>query len=281
MKDVSFHAGDVVFREDEMQLSMYEVRKGSVGIYLDYGTEQERQLTVLKEKQLFGEMGLLEAAPRSATAVALQDGTFLRVIDEEEFNAFFQDKPELLLQILKQLSARIRENTEKYEQVCRTLAESVKADRSGAEKSTELTRQMESIGAEAKKKPVSYAGLRSSFFAYIQEDLDAYEGKREIVRTSLLERLAVHRLSPEDMHVNPDDEFANPRVGPSDRIINEYVDEIKMMRDELWDIFPQPIVVYKMKPEGYLILNGHHRWAAALKSGLRKVRATIMNPPKE
>ena len=73
MKDVSFHAGDVVFREDEMQLSMYEVRKGSVGIYLDYGTEQERQLTVLKEKQLFGEMGLLEAAPRSATAVVLSD----------------------------------------------------------------------------------------------------------------------------------------------------------------------------------------------------------------
>ena len=161
MKDVSFHAGDVVFREGEMQLSMYEVRKGSVGIYLDYGTEQERQLTVLKEKQLFGEMGLLEAAPRSATAVALQDGTFLRVIDEEEFNAFFQDKPELLLQILKQLSARIRENTEKYEQVCRTLAESVKADRSGAEKSTELTRQMESIGAEAKKKPVSYEPPRA------------------------------------------------------------------------------------------------------------------------
>ena len=280
MKDLSFHAGDVIFREGELQLTMYEVLKGSVGIRLNYGTEREKQLTVVKEKQLFGEMGLLEAAPRSATAVALEDGTFLREISEEEFNAFFEDKPELLLQMLRQLSARIRENTEKYEEVCRALAESVRADQRGEEKSEALTRQLESIGEEAKKNQKSYAGLRSSFCAYIQEDLDAYEGKREIVRASLFERLVVRRISPDEMHVNPDDEFAKPEVGPSDRIINEYVHEIKILSNELGTIFPQPIVVYKMKPEGYMILNGHHRWAAAVKTGLGKVRAVIMNPTK-
>lgn len=278
MKALSFHAGDVIFREGELQLTMYEVLKGSVGIRLNYGTEQEKQLTVVKEKQLFGEMGLLEAAPRSATAVALEDGTFLREISEEEFNTFFEDKPELLLQMLRQLSARIRENTEKYEEVCRALAESVRADQRGEKKSEALTRQMESIGEEAKKKRSGYAGLRSSFFPYIQEDLDAYEGKREIVRASLLERLTVRRISTDDMHVNPDDEFADPDIGPNDRIINEYVQEIKAQWNSLGQVFPQPVAVYKIKPEGYLILNGHHRWAAAVKTGFGKIRAVIMNP---
>ena len=44
------------------------------------------------------------------------------------------------------------------------------------------------------------------------------------------------------------------------------------------DIFDEPVIVHKMQPDGYLILNGHHRWAAALKTGLDKIRAEIINP---
>ena len=87
-------------------------------------------------------------------------------------------------------------------------------------------------------------------------------------------------LSPKDMHVNPEDEFADPEIGPSDRIINEYMHEVQRLYMERRSLFPSPIVVYKMAKGGYLILNGHHRWAAAIKCGLKKVRATIMNPPK-
>ncbi|MBP3241914.1 MAG: ParB N-terminal domain-containing protein [Oribacterium sp.] len=32
-----------------------------------------------------------------------------------------------------------------------------------------------------------------------------------------------------------------------------------------------PIIVEKMYPDGYMILNGHHRWAAATRLGLKKV----------
>ena len=66
----------------------------------------------------------------------------------------------------------------------------------------------------------------------------------------------------------------------NDRIINEYVHEIQRLYIEHGSLFPSPIVVYKMAHGGYLILNGHHRWAASIKCGLKKVRATIMNPPK-
>ena len=124
---------------------------------------------------------------------------------------------------------------------------------------------------------VDLVGIASN---YVKEDLAAYEGRREVVRANLIERLVVRRLSPEDMHANPDDEFSDPAIGPSDRIINEYMQEIPQLYMGNDPIFQSPIVVYKMAQDGYLILNGHHRWAAAIKYGLSKVRATIMNPPK-
>ena len=279
MKTIAFSAGDVIFREGDFQLTMYDILSGSVGIYLDYDSEQKKQLTVLRANQLLGEMGLIESCPRSATAVALEDGTTLREIDEAEFLDFFRNEPERLLQILRQLSARIRENTEQYQEVCRALSAELEAERAGKEKSKALEQQLTEISkAAAKKRP--RPGLRSSFYTYVQEDLDAYEGKRDVVRVSLLERLVVRSIPPQEMHVNPDDEFADPDIGPSERIINEYAHEIPQLYMNREPIFPNPIMVYKMAAGGYLILNGHHRWAAAIKQGLKRVRAAIMNPPK-
>lgn len=280
MRTLHFSAGDVIFREGEWQLTMYEIQKGCVAIVRDQGTEREETLTLLKAGQLFGEMGLLEEAPRSASAVAREDGTEVREIGEEEFYAFYEGKPALLLRLLKQLSARIRENTEKYDAACRALADCLEADRSGTEKSPALQEKLEDIGSAAPVSRPIQTRLRSNFFAYVQEDLQAYEGKRNVVRASALERLTVRRVSPDEMHVNPDDEFCKPEVGPNDRIINEYAHEIPRFVQDMIPVFPEPIMVYKLKPEGYLILNGHHRWAAAVKTGMGKVRVAILNPTK-
>ncbi len=280
MNTIRFSAGDLIFREGDFQLTMYDIQKGSVGIYLDYDTEQKKQLTVLRENQFLGEMGLVGSAPRSATAVALEDGTVLREIGEDEFFAYFEDKPERLLQILRQMSARIRENTEAYQEVCRALFEKEEAEKAGIEKSDALNEQLNAISKAAKKRKTYYPGLRSTFYEYVKEDLAAYEGRREVVRANLIERLVVRRLSPEDMHANPDDEFSDPAIGPSDRIISEYAHQLSWLYRDNEPVFPSPIVVYKLASDGYLILNGHHRWAAAIKCGLKKVRAVIMNPPK-
>ena len=278
MRTLSFSAGDVIFREEDYELAMYDIQRGSVGIWLDYDTAQKKQLTVLKGGQFLGEMGFIENCPRSATAVALEDGTTLREIGEEEFSDFFRDEPERLLQMLRQLSARIRENTEKYQETCRVLSELEEAEKTGKAKSAELERQITAIGQTAKTRRTVYLGPRSSFLAYVMEDLAAYEGKRNVVRVNLVERLVVHRVSPRELHANPDDEFADPRIGPSDRIIGEYAREIPWLYKDGKPIFPRPIVVYKLASDGYMILNGHHRWAAAIKHGLKKVCVTIINP---
>ena len=78
---------------------MYEIIDGCVGIYSDYQTDEAKLLTKLYAEAVFGEMGVLDDMPRSATAVCQTDCTVL-VVKAERFMQFFQDKPAKVLEIL-------------------------------------------------------------------------------------------------------------------------------------------------------------------------------------
>lgn len=70
MSTLTFSSGDVIFRQGDLVLTMFNIQNGSVGVYTEYGTDQEKKIAVLGKDQLLGEMGLIEVCPRSATAVA-------------------------------------------------------------------------------------------------------------------------------------------------------------------------------------------------------------------
>ncbi|MBQ5676357.1 MAG: Crp/Fnr family transcriptional regulator [Lachnospiraceae bacterium] len=72
--------------------------------------------------EVFGEMGILDNMPRSATAVCLTDCTVL-VVKPENFMMFFEKKPALILQLLQRMCVQVRDLTEKYLKVCKTLEE--------------------------------------------------------------------------------------------------------------------------------------------------------------
>ena len=131
----AYQKGDVIFKQGEYAPCMYDICRGKVGIIANYGTDREKTLTELGEGASFGEMGMLEGYPRSATAVALEDGTEVQVITAETFSAYFQDEPEKVYAIMTQMSRRIRELSEDYLEACRAMAEAVEAERTGAEKS--------------------------------------------------------------------------------------------------------------------------------------------------
>lgn len=119
---VRFAAGDVLFRAGDQANCMYDIYDGSVGIYSDFQTENAKQLAKLHTDDVFGEMGILDDMPRSASAVCLTDCTLL-VIKPENFMAFFQQKPVKVLQILMQMCMQLRDLTQNYLQVCSTLEE--------------------------------------------------------------------------------------------------------------------------------------------------------------
>ena len=138
MEQKTFRQNDVIFRQGDAADCMYAVRGGSVGVYLDFGGPGELKLNELHAGQYLGEMGLLDSAPRSATAVALSDDTALDVIAESDFRAVFEENPEQFMYMLQQMCSRLRRLTRDYAEACRTVADVVEAEKAGEEKSDAL-----------------------------------------------------------------------------------------------------------------------------------------------
>ena len=135
MKNMTFNCNDVIFKQGDFAETMYDVVSGKVGVYADFQTDKEQLLACFGPGETFGEMGMLEVYPRSATAVALEDGTVIAEIAEPELTEYFQNAPEMLLNIMRQLSKRIRETNDKYVNACRAIYENEKgaADEAQAE----------------------------------------------------------------------------------------------------------------------------------------------------
>ena len=123
MKEITFNKDQIIFCQGEFGSTMYDVLSGEIGIYTDYQGADEKQIAVIKAGEVLGEMGLIEVYPRSATAVVLTDGTVVIELKEDDLRDYLQDKPEKLLQVMRQLSSRIRETTEKYVDVCRAVSD--------------------------------------------------------------------------------------------------------------------------------------------------------------
>lgn len=143
MKETTFGKDQVIFREGDNATTMYDILSGKVGIYKNYGAENEQQIVVMEAGQVFGEMGMIEYYPRSATAVALED-TVVEELGESELRDYFKTKPEKLLQLMKVLSQRVRETTQKYMDVCRVINDHEKARLAkNAEEMEKLRMEME------------------------------------------------------------------------------------------------------------------------------------------
>ena len=125
-----FAEGSVIFKEKSWELAMYDIVSGKVGIYSAYGTENETLLTELSAGEFFGEMGLIDAMPRSATAVALEN-TVCKYINADDFDAYLTDNPGKVMEIYQNLCSRLVELSNQYIESCKTVSEYVDAQNSG------------------------------------------------------------------------------------------------------------------------------------------------------
>ncbi len=118
---------------------------------------------------------------------------------------------------------------------------------------------------------------QTAFDKFIQDEIENQKGIYVPVYTSSFVRFIRHVTNIKNIHPNPDDEFCFKDVGPSYRIISEYVN--KFMNSDAVDYnkIDEPLMVCRVSPKGYMLVNGHHRWAAALKMGLKRVPIKIIN----
>ncbi len=122
MTEKQFKKGDVIFREGDRGESLFQIVDGVVGVYASYGEAGEQLLTELSADQFLGEMAVIEAYPRSATAVALADVKAVE-IQSGEVSEYFKSQPDKVMDIMKHLGGRLRELTDDYSDVCATIEE--------------------------------------------------------------------------------------------------------------------------------------------------------------
>ncbi len=103
MGEVSFEAGKVIFYAGQEGKSLYVLVKGKVRVYLE-----ERELAVLGDGDCFGEMSVFDSAPRSASVLALTPCECL-VLTQQQLYEALEETPEIAFNIIKMLSARIRQ----------------------------------------------------------------------------------------------------------------------------------------------------------------------------
>lgn len=124
---------------------------------------------------------------------------------------------------------------------------------------------------------------KTAFDEYVRGEVEKYRDIYHPVKAGILRRLFVRYLACKKMHPNPDDEFCNPSIGPNDEIIGRYADEIrrKRIKERNPKLFEEPVMVERISPDGYMLLNGHHRWAAAMRMNVPKIRSKVVDVTQE
>jgi hypothetical protein len=106
MQEVTFPVGHQIFAKGDLGASLYIVYEGEVGIF-----NGPQLLTTFRQGDFFGELALLDAEPRSATAVAQSAVRAFR-LDQDDFYDVMEERGEVLRNILRVLCQRLRKQNE-------------------------------------------------------------------------------------------------------------------------------------------------------------------------
>jgi CRP/FNR family transcriptional regulator, cyclic AMP receptor protein len=94
--------GETIFKEGDTAKELYVIQSGQVEIQLG-----NRLLDTLEANDLFGEMALIDGAPRSATAIAKTD-VALVPMSKKDFLALVSRAPSFALDVMSMLARRLR-----------------------------------------------------------------------------------------------------------------------------------------------------------------------------
>ncbi len=109
----AFRAGQTIFSAGEPGDGFYVIETGRVNIAAAVAGGDLRQLASIGPGDFFGEMAVLDDAPRSATAIAETD-TAAFFLGRDQLLALLEQRPRLALNLIREFSARVRALNKKY-----------------------------------------------------------------------------------------------------------------------------------------------------------------------
>jgi CRP-like cAMP-binding protein len=106
----SYGKDQIIFKQNSSGNEMYIVSSGRVKLFSESETGRRMVLATLKPGEHFGEMSLVDASPRSATAIAARENTRLIVLDKPKFLYLVSQQPEFAFAMMETLCQRIRDS---------------------------------------------------------------------------------------------------------------------------------------------------------------------------
>ena len=108
MKEVSFKKNSHVITQGDNSRSLFIIIQGRLKVYANDEDGSQTIFTFLGEGDFFGELSLLDSAPRSASVTTVEDSTLL-TLTHNNFIAVLEKHPEICQPLFSALTARIRQ----------------------------------------------------------------------------------------------------------------------------------------------------------------------------
>ena len=110
----NFPKGRTIVSEGEPSQSLYILLSGRAKVQRSDSEGKEVILAVLGSGEFFGEMSLIDDAPRSASVITLESCDFM-ALNKDSFKSMLIQSPEVCMQIMRGLVKRLREADKKIE----------------------------------------------------------------------------------------------------------------------------------------------------------------------
>lgn len=107
LSEEAFFTGERVFDINDPSDRLYLIRSGRIGISLNADPTVQEFIATLGPRECFGEMGLFDDKPRSASAHVLEDARLL-ALDKGKLLGMLAVYPALGVGVIRSLSERLR-----------------------------------------------------------------------------------------------------------------------------------------------------------------------------
>ena len=102
LEEQELNTGEILFSKGDVGRCMYIIVTGSVRVH-----DEERLLNELGERDIVGEMAVLDSTPRSASVTAMEETTLLR-LDQDALYELMADRIEVVRGIIRVLCEHLR-----------------------------------------------------------------------------------------------------------------------------------------------------------------------------
>ncbi len=188
MKEVSFKRNSIVISQGDHTRSLFIITSGRMKVFATDEEGSQTIFTFLGPGNFFGELSLLDDAPRSASVIAVEDSSALS-LSHQNFTTFLGHNPEICPSLFIALTARIRKMDETictltsrdiYGRLVQTLYNQASEQEDGTLITQRLTHQdlAEMIGSSREMVSRIFKDLKKGDYIRIEK-------KRVIIRKQL------------------------------------------------------------------------------------------------